>query len=143
MESRLTPVLRACPLMSAAAPIMVEDAVSIVPVDGKMTLSGTASKSPQVLTMVIPCIKEKCQWWSEPGQDCGIVAGLRSLWQTVEPITNTVAVGNEAIAAKLGALSWLSHLEPARGGKSPVERLAVAVESLVDLWSKREKKGGG
>lgn len=126
---------KTCPLMSGASPVVSESTgIALVGQGGKAIATATPSQQVDIVTFFVPCIETKCAWWDQDKGGCKFLKQFEGIGQ----LRNNLAVIGEAISARLGVITGhLAHLEPPASGKSPMMRLAEAVECLVEQNKKR------
>lgn len=101
----------------------VEDANGIV------GMANTGGKAVQLIASQTPCIVEKCALWNSRAGGCGLVTPTVED-EKIEKHLDDLAASTASIARN--ALH-LANLEPPKDGKSPIMRLAEAVENLVKV----------
>lgn len=130
-ESKLTSAQKVCPLISSAAPVIMESPGVILGSKGMAVATATPAQDVKIVTMAVPCVREQCQWWSPEPQECSIVAGLRMLWQQMKLNGDTLVSVGYAVANTLAPVAKLNNLAPPNDGKSPMARIADALEQLA------------
>lgn len=118
----VNPETKICPLMSTVY-THVEDTGGIVGV------ANTGGKAVQLIASQTPCIGDKCALWNSRAGGCGLVTPTIEI-QKIEKHLDDLAASTARLANNAG---HLANLEPPKDGKSPIMRLADAVENLVKV----------
>lgn len=100
-----------------------------VHVEDAGNLIGGQARAAQLIAAQTICVREKCALWNRYTENCGLVFPAKRL-DTMGEHLDDLAASATRLANNA---AHLANLEPPKDGKSPLMRLAEAVENLVKV----------